>query len=216
MNSDKNRRPLKTRTAKLPKMIAKFLSTKNITANKISITSIFFALGSATCLVLIPRLPEYSALLAICSAVLIQGRLLCNLLDGMVAIEGGKSTPSGELFNDIPDRIADLLTLTAMGYATQFHPLSISLGWAAALLAVMTAYIRTLASSTGAPTNFAGPMAKQHRMAIATLACLLTAVENFFMPAGSTLFYTLIIINIGCVITIINRTLAAYRFLEGE
>ena len=80
----------------------------------------------------------------------------------------------------------------------------------------MTAYIRTLASSTGAPTNFAGPMAKQHRMAIATLACLLTAVENFFMPTGAIFFYTLILINIGCVITITNRTLAAYRFLEGN
>ncbi|MCH2208153.1 MAG: CDP-alcohol phosphatidyltransferase family protein [Lentisphaerales bacterium] len=216
MNSDENRRPLKVRAAKIPTKIAKFLSTKNITPNQISIASIFFAMAAAICLVLLPRLPEQSALLAICSAVLIQGRLLCNLFDGMVAIEGGKRTPSGELFNDIPDRIADPLILIAMGYATHFHEFSVSLGWAAALLAVMTAYVRTLASSTGAPTNFGGPMAKQHRMAIATFACLLTVVEHFFMPAGSTLFYTLIIINIGCVITIANRTLAAHRFLEGN
>ena len=30
------------------------------------------------------------------------GRLLCNLLDGMVAVEGGKRSKSGELYNDVP------------------------------------------------------------------------------------------------------------------
>lgn len=34
------------------------------------------------------------------------GRLLCNLLDGMVAVEGGKRSKSGELYNDVPGLIS--------------------------------------------------------------------------------------------------------------
>ncbi len=42
------------------------------------------------------------------SAQLVVGvALLANLFDGMVAVEGGLGTPSGILFNDFPDRIAD-------------------------------------------------------------------------------------------------------------
>ncbi|WP_419671255.1 hypothetical protein [Aliarcobacter butzleri] len=35
----------------------------------------------------------------------------------MVALEGGKSTKSGELFNDIPDRVSDSLLFIALGYS---------------------------------------------------------------------------------------------------
>jgi phosphatidylglycerophosphate synthase len=31
------------------------------------------------------------------------------VLDGMVAIEGGKSTATGALFNEMPDRLSDAL-----------------------------------------------------------------------------------------------------------
>ena len=115
----KGRRPLRVRQAKLSKAIAVWLSKKDVTPNQISIASVGFAALAAWCL---GALPVYSncvvtmALLGIVliwqagclpllAAVFIQCRLLCNLFDGMVAVEGGKSTPAGELFNDIPDRI---------------------------------------------------------------------------------------------------------------
>ena len=47
----------------------------------------------------------------------VQLRLLCNLLDGMVAVEGGRSSPVGALYNEVPDRVADSLLLVALGYA---------------------------------------------------------------------------------------------------
>lgn len=70
----------------------------------------FFATLTAVCLLGISRAAGVALWsLPILAAVFIQCRLLCNLFDGMVAVEGGKSTPSGELFNDIPDRVADPL-----------------------------------------------------------------------------------------------------------
>ena len=80
-----------------------------------------------------------ACILPVLAAVFIQCRLLCNLFDGMVAVEGGKGTPSGELFNDIPDRIADPLILIAAGYATTVVPWAAPLGWAAGLGAVFGA-----------------------------------------------------------------------------
>lgn len=209
------RRPLKVRSASFATSFTKWLSQKNITPNQISIMSVVFAGLSAGCLFLLPFYSGIPAfLLAVFAALFIQGRLLCNLFDGMVAVEGGKATAAGELFNDIPDRIADPLIIVAAGYAISGVPWGSTLAWFAAILAVMTAYVRTLAVSIGAPTNFAGPMAKQHRMAVLTIACCITAVESYLWHSSYALLLALIIIAAGCIITLFRRTIAAYNFLE--
>ncbi|MCA9022343.1 MAG: CDP-alcohol phosphatidyltransferase family protein, partial [Planctomycetaceae bacterium] len=173
---------------------------------------VFFALLAAACFLLFARYAWWWLL--ILAGLMIQCRLLCNLFDGMVAVEGGKSTKSGELFNDIPDRIADPLILVSAGYAIHIVDYGGELGWCAGLLAVMTAYIRTLSASIGAPVDFKGPMAKQHRMAILTIACVVTALETIFRQTDYGLLIALIVIVVGCVITCIRRTVSAYRFLE--
>jgi len=139
---------------------------------------------------------------------------LCNLFDGMVAVEGGKHTPAGELYNDMPDRVADVLILVAAGYACPL-PWGVELGWGAAVLAVMTAYVRTLSASIGAPVDFRGPMAKQQRMAALTLACLCGTVEGFL--SGTPLYSLTLALGVivsGSVLTLVRRTLAAWHFLE--
>ncbi len=206
------RRPLKVRDTKLSQKFAKYLSKKNITPNQISVISIFFALFAAICLLYFGQSSQWWLL--VLTALFIQMRLLCNLFDGMVAVEGGKSTAAGELFNDIPDRIADPIILIAMGYAISISPIAIELGWCAGLLAIMTAYIRTLSASIGAPVNFQGPMAKQHRMAVVTIACLLTVAEIFINSTHYSLLIALLVVIIGSIITIIRRSMSAYEFLE--
>jgi phosphatidylglycerophosphate synthase len=89
--------------------------------------------------------------------------LVCNLLDGMVAIEGGKSTATGALFNEVPDRLADALFLVPLGYASRYP----WLGWLA-LLAVLSAYIRVLGDALGQPQDFGGILPKQRRLAVLT------------------------------------------------
>ena len=211
------RRYLKFRELGFVQTIAQRLSRRRITPNQISIASIFFAVLGSMCFLLLPDAGSTGKwLLPILAAASIQCRLLCNLFDGMVAIEGGKKTYSGELFNDVPDRISDTLFLVSAGYAISMVSWGDTLGWCAALLAVMTAYVRTLAASLGAPVNFQGPMAKQHRMALLTAACLITAVENSFAGQSYALLAALIIMIAGCFITLYRRTLSAYRFLESH
>ena len=111
------------------------------------------------------------------AALGIQGRLLANLLDGMVAVEGGKASPVGELYNEVPDRISDVVIFIGAGLAMGG---TLNLGLSAALVACFVAYIRAIGASVGAGQIFVGPMAKQHRMALITGMCLL----NMMLPAS--------------------------------
>ena len=96
----------------------------------------------------------------------------------MLAVEEGLKTRNGEIFNDLPDRIEDILILVGAGYAAPGVSHAETLGWAAAVAAVLTAYVRVLGGSLGLTQHFAGPMAKQHRMFVLTLATLLAAIES--------------------------------------
>lgn len=117
------------------------------------------------------------------AAAAVQTRLLCNLIDGMVAVEGGMKSPVGELFNEVPDRISDAATLVGAGYAVMSVPW---LGWLAAVLAVLTAYVRAVGKSVGAGSDYRGPMAKQQRMAVVTVICLWLAATPTWLHAVPT------------------------------
>src|SRR6185295_13029268 len=124
-----------------------------ITPNQISILSIVFAGAAGACLFFVSRADKLGAILLLLGAAAgIQCRLLCNLFDGMVAIEGGLKSKAGEIYNELPDRFADALILIGAGYAA---PTPVSgpipwLGWLAATLAILTAYVRALGVSAGA------------------------------------------------------------------
>ena len=63
------------------------------------------------------------------AACCIQLRLLCNVLDGLLAIEGGLQTKSGAVFNELPDRLSDTVILVCAGYAVGEMPWVSALGW---------------------------------------------------------------------------------------
>lgn len=64
---------------------------------------LFAALGAFLLWLSVDLSRAVQSALYILTAVLIQLRLLCNLFDGMVAIEGKRFTKSGELFNEVPE-----------------------------------------------------------------------------------------------------------------
>src|SRR5271167_4983153 len=119
------RRPLASRSSGWAQYLAARLTATRVTPNQISLLSIAWAALGGALLWWCPGWPAFVA-----AAVCVQLRLLCNLLDGMVAIEGGKSTATGALFNEVPDRLADPLFLVPLGYASGYP----WLGWLAALL----------------------------------------------------------------------------------
>ncbi|MGV6987580.1 CDP-alcohol phosphatidyltransferase family protein [Testudinibacter sp. P80/BLE/0925] len=196
--SEKNRRPLATRNSRWAQAFAKKLAQRNSpTPNQISLLSIVFALLGALLLAFLPN--TFGLIL---TALLIQLRLLCNLFDGMVAVEGGKKTANGALYNEIPDRVADSVLILALGFAVGLA----WLGWLGALLAVITAYIRVLGGSLGLEQRFSGPMAKQQRMAVLTAACLFGAFEWLQWQSQYVLSLALLTIVLGSLLTCVLRT----------
>lgn len=209
------RREVATRKASWAMAIARQLARVGLRPNTISGASVVFAASAAGCLFYSASQRGWTASALFIAAILfMQLRLLCNLFDGMVAVECGLKTKSGEIFNDFPDRIADPLILLGAGYAARSVPHAIELAWLAALLAVATAYVRLLGSSAGAKQYFLGPMAKQHRMAVMTVAALASAI--FPNRAPAILSGALALIAAGCVVTIIRRLTAIVHELEAS
>ena len=130
------------------------------------------------------------------AAACVQLRLVCNLLDGMVAIEGGKKSSVGAIYNEFPDRIADTLFLVPLGYAAGVP----WLGWACALLAALTAYVRVFGGSLGLAQDFSGVMAKQRRMAALTAGLVVQAILSFFSADLWPLLVTAAIIAAGSLV----------------
>lgn len=176
------------------------------------------------------------------AALLIQMRLIANLLDGMVAVEGRKGGPTGDLWNEAPDRLSDAVIFVGAGYAAGGSPL---LGFGAALMAVFVAYVRALGASVGAGQIFAGPMAKPQRMFLITMLGVVGAMfpvvaggpvdgaiwrpalastldDTYYIyrsasaaPFSATSFVLLAIIA-GCGITAIRRLLKIAEYLRSK
>ena len=154
--------------------------------------------------------------LLIMAALCIQLRLLCNLLDGMVAVEFGKGKPTGAIWNELPDRFADFLLLAGAGYGAIYanFVMGPALGWLCAVLAVIAAYVRELGRGEGLPPDFTGPLAKPQRMAVLTVAVLASCFDSFWTKPGVTLMVGLGIIAVLTGTTIGVRVLNLARALK--
>lgn len=205
-----NRRPLKTRSKAWAAALAAELGKQRVSPDVISMVSVAFAvLGAALLLSAgIEDQPVLRGLMLIMAAVMVQLRLLANMLDGMVAVEHGLSSSAGPIWNELPDRIADALFLVGAGYAAWGMGMTAGswLGWLAALLAVMTAYVRELGRGLDFPADFSGPMAKPHRMFALTVTCVLSAFEPLWGGEGQVLMVGLGVIAAGTVWTLVRRT----------
>lgn len=213
----KDRRPIRARESKWVKATAAWLVGQGIRPNQISVLSVLFSALSSGCLLLtVPLARPWGIAAFIASAACIPLRGLCNLCDGLMAVEGGLKTKSGAIFNDFPDRVSDTLLLVAAGYSIIGVDWGRDLGWAAALLAVMTAYVRVLGGSAGASQQFCGPMDKSSRMGVMMAACLMAAVELAMGRSPRAMVPALCVVILGCVITVVRRTRRIVRELESK
>ena len=212
-----NRRPLAVRDAAFARRLARRLADAKVSPDTISAISVAFALLGGALLMTSGAIEGFARGLAlILAALCVQGRLLCNLLDGLVAVEHGRASPAGPVWNELPDRVADVLLLAGAGYGAATAGLDGggALGWIAAVLAVLTAYVRELGRGLGQPADFSGPMAKQHRMAALTVTCVISAVEPLWGGKGQMILVGLLVIGVGTLVTVARRTRNLVRGLR--
>jgi phosphatidylglycerophosphate synthase len=146
--------------------------------------------------------------------LLIVGPLLCyvrlwmNMLDGMVAIAAGKASWRGEILNDLPDRVSDVLIFVGVAHSGLC---AVTSGYWAAIMALLTAYVGMFAQAVGAKRQFGGIMSKPWRMvalhvgAWLTLAMLWWGGRHIRWGSPTILDWTCIAIVAGCVQTIVVR-----------
>jgi phosphatidylglycerophosphate synthase len=204
-----NRRPIRSRQSGWARAGAAWLARRGVSPDRISAGAVGFGVIGAAAFILggSGHGPTRAAAFAL-AALAIQGRLVCNLLDGMVAVEHGRGGPCGPIWNELPDRIADILLLAGAGYGAALagSAFAVDAGWAAALLAVLTAYVRELGRGLGAPADFGGPGAKPQRMALLTAAALVSAFEPLWNGRGQVLCAALALIAVLAGLTAALRT----------
>ncbi len=202
-----DRRPIATRNRKWAQASTAWLASRHVSPNAISIA------GMCACIVAGAALGMTSIvdhrILWLIAALGAQLRLTANMLDGMVAIASNRTSKTGELYNEVPDRIPDAAVFIGAGFASGGN---VTLGYIATILAIFTAYVRAAGKIAGAPNEFCGPMAKQHRMLVITLICVYAAITprswqmiTFDASQIGVMTLGLVIVIAGCVITVVRR-----------
>src|SRR5688500_10817118 len=83
-----SRRALATRGAGWAKAFARWLARAGVRPNSVSVAGLVFAVAACAAFYVSPDVPsDIRALALLVAAVAIQLRLLCNLVDGMLAVE---------------------------------------------------------------------------------------------------------------------------------
>ena len=148
-------------------------------------------------------------------------RLWCNMLDGMVALASGKASWRGEILNDLPDRISDVLIFAGAAHSGWVNPI---IGYWAAIFALLTAYAGMFGQAVGVQREFSGVMSKPWRMLVLhagawiTLACLCWNGGGIRFASLTVLDWACLIVIAGCLQTMtirLRRIMAALRAKSG-
>ena len=144
-------------------------------------------------------------------------RLWFNMLDGMVALASGKASRIGEIVNELPDRISDVLIFIGVAHSGLCDPLT---GYWAAIFALLVAYVGILGQAVGGPRQFGGIMTKPWRMvtlhvgAWLTLGLLWWGHEQIRYGGLTVLDWTNLVIVAGSLQTMWVRLTSMVRYLQ--
>ena len=145
-------------------------------------------------------------------------RLWFNMLDGMVAVAAGKASARGEILNDLPDRISDVIIFVGAAHSGLMNPI---VGYWAAIFALLTAYVGLFGQAVGGRREFAGTMSKPWRMVALSLGAWATFAGqsygiSFNLGRLTILDWACLVVIAGCLQTIIVRLKRIMAALEDK
>lgn len=198
----KDRRPIGELFRKMGYGIVDVLVEKDVNPNTISYLSVVFALIAA---VLLAFSGSVTWLLII-APFFCFFRLYCNMVDGMVAVKANKCSALGEVINELPNRLSDVIIFAGLSFSAL---MTTSLALWVAIGSLFVAYVGVLGKAVGASRQFGGIMSKQWRMFALAGGCWLQFVVGFFYSwplSYSLLDITCMVILLGLAQTAILRT----------
>ena len=175
-----------------------------ISPDAISYSSILAALAAALCFWKSGR----NTWLLLIAPLFCYLRLWFNMLDGMVAVAAGKASARGEIVNDLPDRISDVIIFAGVAQSDLMNPV---IGYWTAIVSLFTAYVGLFGQAVEGRREFGGIMSKPWRMvalslgAWAMFVCRLCQAGSHDFGRLTILDWTCLVIIAGCLQTIIVR-----------
>jgi len=193
-----SRRPIANIFRRTADAATRFCVQNGIHPNTISYSSIVAALIAAICF----WESGENRWLLILAPLFCYLRLWFNMLDGMVAVAANQASRRGEILNDLPDRISDVIIFVGVAHSGWMEPLW---GYWAAIFAVLTAYVGLFGQALGVQREFGGIMSKPWRMVALHIGAWLTFLLQRQPERFSILDLTCLIVIVGCVQTIVVR-----------
>jgi CDP-diacylglycerol---glycerol-3-phosphate 3-phosphatidyltransferase len=160
----------------------------------INLAGLLVSLGMAVSLFFAKDIPALFWILPIGAFV----RTACNALDGMVARGLSVSSPMGEVYNELLDRISDAAIFASVGISGLGN---IENAFAATVCVLLNSYVGILAKAAGGKRIYAGIIGKADRMILIGLA----GIISFFYFTYLTWDIFLWVILAGSVIAILQR-----------
>lgn len=182
--------------------IVAWLARRSVSPDLLTLASIPVAALAAGCLLASPANPALLAVVPLLAVV----RLVLNLLDGAVARRTGRIHPRGELYNELGDRIADVLFLAPVAFVPGADAATVLLG---VLVAVLASYVGVAARAAGGRRIYRGILSKPGRMILlgAFASAALIAGPGVWAAFGPVLLA-------GGAATLVERIVVALRELD--
>ena len=138
------------------------------------------------------------------------------MLDGMVALASGTASWRGEILNDLPDRISDVVIFVGVAHSGLNAVVS---GYWAAIFALLTAYVGLFGQALRVQREFSGWMSKPWRMVVVHLGAWVTLgliwwnQGNIRWGCFTVMDWACLIVVLGCVQTLWVRLRRIMRAL---
>jgi phosphatidylglycerophosphate synthase len=156
---------------------------------------------AAVAILISPSMP-WALLLVPLAAV---ARLLLNLLDGALARRTGLIHARGELFNEVGDRLADVLMLAPVAFVPGAHQATVLLG---VIVAVLASFTSVATKAAGGTRSYRGILSKPGRMVLLTVSAIAVLIVG---PSAWGPFGPLLLI--GASLTLLERIVLSVREL---
>jgi phosphatidylglycerophosphate synthase len=199
-----SRRPIAVAFRRTAKGATQLCVRWRIHPDAISYSSMLAALAAAICFWKSGQTPW----LLIIAPLFCYLRLWLNMLDGMVALAASRASPRGEILNDLPDRVSDIVIFAGVAHSGLMNSF---IGYWAAIFAVLTAYVGLFGQAAGVQREFSGMMSKPWRMvalhfgAWLTYACRSYGGSIQSIGGLTILDWTCLIVIAGCLQTVVVR-----------
>ena len=182
--------------------VVAWLGERGISPDAVTLAAIPVGVVAAACLLVSPAVPL--ALLAV--PFLAALRLILNLLDGALARRTGRIHPRGEFYNEVGDRLADVLFLAPVAFLPGASSVAVLLG---VCLSLIASHAGLASRAAGGERIYRGILSKPGRMVLLSVS----AGGAFAFGADAWYVFGSLLLA-GALLTLGERLVIAVRSLE--